>query len=156
MVDNNKLRIAIGCDHAGFNLKSLVIDFVKELGHETLDLGTYDNSAVDYPDFAEKVGKALINGDADRGILLCGSGVGASMTANKIKGVYAGLCNDSYSAGQGVEHDDMNVLCLGARIIGEEIAKACVTSFLNSEFSEVTRHKRRVKKMHDIEAKYFC
>jgi len=154
--NSKKMRIAIGCDHAGYNLKNVVFNVVKELGHEAIDLGTYDELPVDYPDFAEKVGNALINGDAERGILLCGSGVGASITANKMKGIYAGLCNDPYSAGQGVEHDDMNVLCLGARIIGEEIAKACITSFLDSTFSEVSRHKRRVTKMHDIESKYSC
>ncbi|MCJ7696331.1 MAG: ribose 5-phosphate isomerase B [Anaerolineaceae bacterium] len=156
MKKNNKMRIAIGCDHAGYNLKDVIIDVVEELGHQAIDMGTFDKSPVDYPDFAVKVGESLINGNADRGILLCGSGVGASISANKIRGIYAGVCNDSYSAGQGVEHDDMNVLCLGTRIIGEEIAKACVTSFLNSNFTEVSRHKRRVKKIRDIEAKYFC
>lgn len=157
-IDKNKsqLRIAIGSDHAGYDLKSYIIPFIKECGYEVIDLGTNDKSPVDYPDFAEKVGNTLINGEADKGILICGSGVGACIAANKIKGIYAGLCNDPYSAGQGVEHDDMNVICLGSRIIGEEIARACVTAFLNSRFSEGERHKRRVKKMLALETKHFC
>jgi len=116
--------------------------------------GLFDTHSVDYPDYAEKVGAALTSGEAQRGVLLCGSGVGASIAANKIKGIYAGLCNDPYSAGQGVEHDDMNILCLGARVVGEEIAKACVIAFLNADFSTEERHRRRVGKTHMIEAKY--
>lgn len=148
------MRVAIACDHAGYPLKELVIKTTLNAGHEVIDLGTHDTQCVDYPDFAEKLGMAILSGEASRGILLCGSGVGASITANKIHGIYAGLCHDSYSAGQGVEHDDMNVLCLGARVIGQEIARTCVNAFLAAQFSEEERHHRRVRKMRVIEEKY--
>ncbi len=157
MADINKkhnMRIAVGCDHAGFILKKLLIHVIQERGHDVIDLGTDSLESVDYPDFAEKVGNAIITGEADRGILVCGSGVGVSIAANKIHGIYAGVCHDSYSAAQGVEHDHMNVLCLGSRIIGEQIAKDCVTAFLNAYPSDEPRHLRRVGKIHAIEGKY--
>lgn len=150
------MRIAIASDHAGFPLKATVIDAVRAAGHEVLDLGTNNGSvAVDYPDFAEKISRALLDGQADRGILLCGSGVGACIAANKIKGVYAGLCHDTYSAHQGVEHDDMNVLCIGSRVIGPELAVEIVRAFVGARFigndPGEERHKRRVGKMQRLE-----
>ena len=146
------MRIAIGCDHAGFPLKVTVAAVVKMAGHEPLDLGTYNTDRVDYPDYAKKVAKAILEGRAERGILVCGSGVGVCIAANKIKGIYAGVCHDTYSAHQSVEHDDMNVLCLGARIIGPEIASEIVRAFLAATFSGEERHKRRVAAIHEIEA----
>ena len=145
------MRIAVSCDHAGFPLKQEVIDAVRNAGHEVVDLGTFGPEPVDYPDYAEKAGLAVQQGEADRAIVGCGSGVGASIAANKIKGVYAGLCHDTYSARQGVEHDDMNVICLGARIIGGELAKDIVRSFLGAVFSKEDRHMRRVNKIRTIE-----
>src|SRR5215510_5993645 len=120
------MKIAIGADHAGFELKERVKALLNELKHEVLDLGTQNTKPVDYPDFAEAVGLAVREGKAERGVLICGSGVGASVAANKIPGVRAGLCHDTYSARQGVEHDDMNVLALGARVIGPELARELV------------------------------
>jgi ribose 5-phosphate isomerase B len=116
-----------------------------------LDLGTFSPESVDYPDYAEKIGLTLQAGEAERGILICGSGVGASIAANKMKGIFAGLCHDTYSARQGVEHDDMNVLCLGARIIGPELAKELMAAFLSAQFSAEERHKRRVGKIRKLE-----
>ena len=148
------MRVAIGTDHAGFPLKSEVIEVVRAMGHEVLDRGTFDSAPVDYPDFAEAVGIAVFRKEADRGIILCGSGVGASIAACKIPGVRAAVCHDIYSAHQGVEHDDMNVLTLGARIIGPEVAKELVRAFLGAEFSRDERHKRRVDKVLAIEERY--
>ena len=146
------MRIAIGADHAGYNLKQVVAAHVATLEHEVLDLGTGSaGTAVDYPDFAEAVGLAVREGQADRGILICGSGVGASVAANKLKGVRAGLCHDTYSAHQGVEHDDMNVLVLGARIIGVETARELVKAFLGAAFTKEERHQRRLAKVKAIE-----
>ena len=149
------IPVAIACDHAGFTLKKVVMQTIKEAGYDVLDLGTYDTEAVDYPDYALKIGTVIAKGDAKRGVLMCGSGVGASIASNKIKGVYAGLCHDSYSAAQGVEHDNMNILCLGSRVIGEEIAKACVLAFLSADFSIDERHHRRVGKTLKIEESFF-
>ena len=146
------MRIAIGCDHAGFPLKETVAAVVKKAGHEPLDLGTYDTERVDYPEYAKKVAKAILEGRAERGILVCGSGVGVCIAANKIKGIYAGVCHDTYSAHQSVEHDDMNVLCLGARIVGPELATEIVRAFLGATFSGEERHKRRVATIHEIES----
>lgn len=146
------MRIAIGCDHAGFPLKETIAAAVKSAGHEPLDLGTYNTDRVDYPDYAKKVAQAILEGRAERGILLCGSGVGVCIAANKIKGIYAGVCHDTYSAHQSVEHDDMNVLCLGARIIGPEAAAEVVRAFLGATFSNEERHKRRVGLIRAIEA----
>ena len=145
------MRIAVAFDHAGYLLKQDVITTVQAAGHTVLDLGTFSPEAVDYPDFAEKAGLAVVNRQADRAIVVCGSGVGACIAANKVKGVYAGLCHDTYSARQGVEHDDMNMLCLGSRIIGVELAKDIVLSFLNASFSKDDRHIRRVGKIRAIE-----
>jgi len=151
------MKIAVACDHAGFPLKSTVLDVILAAGHQVLDLGTDSTSAVDYPDLADKLGHALLAGQAERGILLCGSGVGACIAANKLQGVYAGICHDTYSAHQGVEHDDMNVLCLGSRIIGPEPAREIIQAFLKARFvgndPGQERHKRRVAKVRAIEAR---
>ena len=145
------MRIAVACDHAGFPLKESVLETIASAGHESLDLGTDSTAPVDYPDYALKVGRAILSGQAERGILLCGSGVGACIAANKIKGIYAGVCHDSYSAHQGVEHDHMNVLCLGPRIVGPELVRELVKDFLQAQFSSEERHLRRIKKVHQIE-----
>ena len=145
------MRVAIAVDHAGFPLKDEVICVVQDAGHEVVDLGTYSTDPVDYPDYAEKVGRAILEGQAERGILICGSGIGACIAANKIKGVYAGLCHEVYTAHQGVEHDNMNVMCLGARIIGPALVPELVLAFLKAEFSTAERHRRRVGKVRDIE-----
>lgn len=150
------MKIAVATDHAGFPIRDIVLEAVRDAGHEIIDLGTHSAEAVDYPDYAEKIGWAIQSGEADRGILLCGSGVGASIAANKMKGVYAAVCHDNYSAHQGVEHDDMNVLCLGGRIIGPELVRELVESFLKARFMGndpgQERHKRRVGKVRRIEA----
>jgi ribose 5-phosphate isomerase B len=145
------MRVAVAFDHAGFSLKPVVSEAVREAGHEILDLGTDSPAPVDYPDFAEKLGRALQEKRAERGILVCGSGVGACIAANKLKGIYAGLCHDTYSAHQGVEHDDMNVLCLGARIIGPELVKEIIAVFLGARFTAEERHVRRVSKVRKLE-----
>ena len=150
------MRVAIGADHAGFPLKDVVATLLRALGHEVIDLGTYDNaSPVDYPDYAESVAEAVVSGKAERGIVLCGSGVGAAVAANKVPGARASVCHDTYTAHQGVEHDDMNILCLGARVIGAELAKEVVTSFLTATFDGEARHQRRVEKVRAIEQKHF-
>lgn len=143
--------IALGVDHGGFPLKKTVSATIEAANHEVLDLGTFDETPVDYPDYAKSVAEALLNGQAQRGILICGSGVGACVAANKIVGIRACLCHDTYSAHQGVEHDDMNVLCLGARIIGPALAVELVKSFLAAHFSGSERHKRRLKKVAALE-----
>jgi len=148
------MKIVIGADHAGFELKEHVKTLLLELKHEVLDLGTNSSEPVDYPDFAEAVGLAVRDGQGERGILLCGSGVGASVAANKIPGVRAGLCHDHYSAHQGVEHDDMNVLVMGGRVIGESVALELVRAFLDSRFSGDDRHQRRLDKVKAIEGRY--
>jgi len=147
------VRIATAADHAGFELKNQLNELIRSLGHEVTDLGpcTYDASD-DYPDFSEKLGIAIRNKDAERGVLICGSGVGASIAANKVHGVRAGLCHDTYSAHQGVEHDDMNILVLGARIIGVETARELVRTYLGAKFSGEPRHQRRLNKVLAIEA----
>jgi RpiB/LacA/LacB family sugar-phosphate isomerase len=150
------MRIAFGSDHAGFELKTKVMPVVAELGHEVTDVGAYDTRPSDYPDFAEAIGREILEGRADRGVLICGSGVGVSVAANKIPGIRAGLCHDTYSAHQGVEHDDTNVLVLGSRIIGDELAKDVVRTFLHAEYSGEERHRRRVAKIAAIEAKFAC
>jgi ribose 5-phosphate isomerase B len=146
------MKIAIGTDHAGFPLKQTVLDAVREAGHEPLDLGT-DNATerVDFPDFAEKVGRAIQSGEAGRGIAICGSGVGMCVTANKLRGVYASVCHDTYSAHQGVEHDGMNVLCLGARIIGPEPAREIVLAFLEAQQMPDERFQKRIDKVRALE-----
>ena len=148
------MRIAVGADHAGFELKENVRAFLEKTGHEVIDLGTHNLEPVDYPDYAEAVGRSLREGKAERGIVICGSGVGASAAANKIPGIRAGLCHDTYSAHQGVEHDDMNVLVLGARVIGPELAHELVRAFVTAQFTKEERHLRRLAKVNAIEARY--
>ena len=145
------MRVVIGSDHAGFELKQMLIDFIRELRHEVLNVGTDGIDPVDYPDFAEKVGKTILGGQADRGILICGSGVGASVSANKIPGIRAAICHDCYSAHQGVEHDDMNVLVIGARIVASSLAMDLIRIFLTAEFTDEERHKRRLQKITALE-----
>ncbi|PKN90401.1 MAG: ribose 5-phosphate isomerase B [Chloroflexi bacterium HGW-Chloroflexi-4] len=146
------MQIAVACDHAGFPLKDEVIAALEAAGCSTIDLGTYDQEPVDYPDYAEKAGRAIINGQAERAVLVCGSGIGACIAANKMKGIYACNVNDVYSARQGVEHDNMNVLCLGARVIGPQTAKELVTAFVGAHFSAEERHQRRFGKILKLEA----
>lgn len=131
------------------------MEVIKAEGHEAIDVGTYSTESVDYPDFSAAVGRMVRDGEADRGVILCGSGVGAAVAANKLRGVRAGLCHDTYSAHQCVEHDDVNVLALGARVIGEEPAKEIVTAFLRAKFTGEERHVRRLKKVLAIEAEEF-
>src|SRR5678815_82193 len=146
------MKVAVGFDHAGFPLKKTVLDAIREVGDEPIDMGTDSADPVDFPDFTEKVGRAIQNGEAERGILVCGSGVGACIAANKMKGIYASICHDTYSAAQGVMHDDMNVLCLGGRVIGPELAKALISAFLGAEYqgnkASGERLARRVEKIH--------
>jgi len=150
------VKIAIATDHAGFPLKEIVLEAVRAAGHEALDLGAHSTEADDYPDYAEKLGRAIQSGEAERGILLCGSGVGASIAANKMKGVYAAVCHDTYSAHQGVEHDNMNVLCLGGRVIGPELVREVIEAFLKARFvgddPGQERHRRRVQKIRKLES----
>jgi len=148
------MKVAIGADDASFEVKERVKAKLRGLKHEVLDFGTDSTQPVDYPDFAEAVGLAVRDGKAERGILVCGSGVGASVAANKIPGIRAGLCHDHYSAHQGVEHDDMNVLVLGGRIIGEALAVELVGAFLDAQFSGEDRHQRPLEKVKAIEASY--
>jgi RpiB/LacA/LacB family sugar-phosphate isomerase len=145
------MRIAIGSDHAGFEMKQGLVAILRAQGHEVEDLGTHSGDPVDYPDFAFAVGEAVRRQRAERGIVICGSGVGASVAANKLTGVRAGLCHDTYSAHQGVEHDDINVLVLGARIIGPALAREIVESFLAARFSSEERHARRLAKVLALE-----
>ena len=144
--------IAVATDHGGFGLKQRVLDVVRECGHEPLDLGTYSTDPVDYPDFARAIGEAIQQGRGARGVLMCGSGVGASVAANKMIGIRAGLCHDTYSAHQGVEHDNMNVLCLGARVIGPELMADLVRAYLGANFTGEERHVRRLRKVDAIES----
>lgn len=148
------MHVAIGADHAGYPLKQELARFLEDLGHAVLDLGTDSAAPVDYPDYAEAVGLAVRDGRAERGLLVCGSGVGASVAANKIPGIRAGLCHDTYSAHQGVEHDDMNVLTLGARVIGVKLAEELVAAFLAARFTGEDRHRRRLDKIKALEARY--
>ena len=146
------MKIAIGTDHGGYPLKAEIIQALQLAGHELIDIGAYSlNPTDDYPDFALAVSKAVQSKLAERGIVICGSGVGACVAANKMKGIRAGICHDTYSAHQGVEHDDMNVLCLGARIIGSEIAREIVLAFASAKFSGEERHLRRLNKVLTIE-----
>jgi ribose 5-phosphate isomerase B len=149
------MRVAIACDHAGYPIKATVIAAVEAAGHETVDLGTDSTASVDYVEFVEQLGHKLQNGAADRGVLVCGSGVGACIAANKMKGIYAAICHDTYSAHQGVEHDDMNVLCLGGRIVGPEVVKELVVAFLGARFvghdPGEERHARRVGQVRKLE-----
>ncbi len=151
------MKIAVGFDHGGFPLKQTVLDTVRAAGHEPIDMGTNSAVSVDFPDFTEKVGRAIQNGEAERGIIVCGSGVGACIAANKMKGIYASICHDTYSAAQGVAHDDMNVLCLGGRVVGVELAIVLIQAFLGAEYqgnkAGGERLARRVGKIHQLEDK---
>ncbi len=150
------MKIAIAADHGGFSLKADVVKWIEGLGHQVADLGAHQYDAVDdYPDYARYVGQAIQGGQADRGVLICGSGVGACVAANKIKGVRASVCHDTYTARQGVEHDDVNVLCLGARVIGAALAEDVVKAFVTAEFDTDERFQRRLEKVLAIEASQF-
>ena len=149
------MRIAVGADHAGYALKELLVPWLRASGYEVDDMGATELAPDDdYPDFALPVALAVQSASADRGIIVCGSGVGASVIANKVPGVRAGLCHDTYSSHQGVEHDDMNVLCLGGRVIGEALSKEVVNSFLEASFIPEPRFQRRLNKLLDIERSY--
>jgi ribose 5-phosphate isomerase B len=148
------MRIVIGSDHAGFPLKEDLTAYIRQLGHQVVDVGTHGTEAVDYPDYAEALSQALLDGQAERGVLICGSGVGASVAANKLPGIRAGLCHDTYSAHQGVEHDDMNVLVLGGRVIGPELARELVTAYLGATFTGEERHRQRLQKVYALEERY--
>src|SRR5512141_411950 len=149
------MKVVVGFDHAGFPLKQTVLDAVRNAGDEPIDVGTNSADPVDFPDYAEKIGRALQTGEAERGILCCGSGIGACIAANKMKGVYASICHDTYSAAQGVMHDDMNVLCLGGRVVGPELATALIKAFLNARYigndPGGERLAKRVAKIHKLE-----
>ncbi len=145
------MRIVVGADHRGYELKDEIAAALKQAGHEVLDVGTHSADSVDYPDYARAIGGALTDGRAERGVLVCGSGVGASIAANKIHGVRAALCHDTYSARQGVEHDDMNVLCLGAHVIDSELALELVRAFLDARLSDEERYRRRLEKVAEME-----
>ncbi len=147
------MKIVIGSDHAGFALKNATGDVLRGLGNAVLDVGAFNENPSDYPDFAEAVGRAVLDGRAERGVLICGSGVGASVAANKLVGIRAAVCHDTYSAHQGVEHDDMNVLVLGSRIIGVKLAEDLVKAFLGAQFTNEERHKRRLAKIAVLEQK---
>ena len=148
------MKLVIGSDHAGFSLKVPTSETLRSLGHEVLDVGAYDEKPSDYPDFAEKVGRAVLDGKAERGVLICGSGVGACVAANKLPGIRAGMCHDTYSAHQGVEHDDTNVLVLGSRVIGVALAQELVKAFLAGKFTNEERHVRRLAKVKALETKF--
>ena len=145
------MKLVIGSDHAGFQLKVNVGDLLRSLGHEVLDVGAFNENPSDYPDFAEAVGRAVVDKKAERGVLICGSGVGASVAANKIPGIRAGLIHDHYSAVQGVEDDDMNILCIGGRVLGPAVARDIVSTFLAAKFSGAERHVRRLGKVASLE-----
>ncbi len=148
------MLVAVGADHAGFSLKQDLVAYLKELGHEVQDVGAHrPDPNDDYSDYAQAVAEAIVNGQTERGVLICGSGVGASVAANKIPGIRAGLCHDTYSAHQGVEHDDMNVLVLGARVVGTALAQELVHAYLNATFTGEPRHRRRVEKVKSLETK---
>ncbi len=146
--------VALGSDHAGFSLKGDIATYIKGLGYEILDLGTHSAEPVDFPDYAEAVGHAILRGEAMRGILICGSGVGVSVAANKIPGIWAALCHDIYSAHQSVEHDDANVLALGAQVVGPAVAHELVRAFLEASFSGKENHRRRVEKIKALEERF--
>ena len=149
------MAIAVAADHGGFHLKTLLVEFLKKLGHEVMDLGTYSDEPVDYPDYARAVTQQILLKKAERGILICGSGVGACVATNKFPGIRAAICHDTFSAHQGVEDDDLNVLCLGARVVGPALAKDIVRVWISASFSGAERHRRRLAKVLEIEREYF-
>jgi len=148
------MKVVIGSDHAGFQLKNAMGDLLRSMGNDVLDVGAFNENPSDYPDFAEAVGRAVLDGKAERGVLVCGSGVGASVAANKLPGIRAGMCHDTYSAHQGVEHDNINVLVLGSRVIGVALAQDLVRAFMGAKFSNEERHVRRLGKVKALETKY--
>ncbi len=149
------MKIAIGGDHWGYGVKPALAAFLQSLGHEVSDVGAHAHDpADDYPDYAKALADLVSSGGADRGVLICGSGVGASVAANKVRGIRAAVCHDTYSAHQGVEHDDMNVLCLGSRIIGEELVREVVSAFVSAKFTGEERHQRRLNKVLAMEADF--
>ena len=148
------MRVVIGTDHAGFELKAPIVEQLHSLGHSAVDVGAYSTEAVDYPDVARAVAEAILNGQADVGIMLCGSGIGGCVAINKFPGIRGGVCHDTYSAHQGVEDDAVNVLCLGGRVIGRSLAAEIVKTFLDARFSGLERHRRRVEKIAEIERRY--
>jgi ribose 5-phosphate isomerase B len=148
------MKVVIGSDHAGYQLKNAMGDLLRSMGNEVLDIGAFNENPSDYPDFAEAVGRAVLDGKAERGVLVCGSGVGASVAVNKLPGIRGGMCHDTYSAHQGVEHDDINVLVLGSRVIGVALAQDLVRAFLGAKFSNEERHVRRLGKVKALETKY--
>lgn len=150
------MRVAVGADHAGFRYKEALADDLREQGHEVLDLGTDSEASVDYPDYARAVAVAVAADRAERGLLICGSAVGVCVTANKVPGIRAGVCHDCYSAHQGVEHDDMNVLCMGERVVGIEVAREVLRTFLAASFTGEARHVRRLDKMREVERAYLA
>ena len=145
------MNIVLGSDHAGYEMKNLLVAHLKAAGHVVVDVGAHNQEPSDYPDFAAALGRAVLSGQGERGILICGSGVGAAVAANKLRGIRAGLCHDNYSAHQGVEHDDMNVLVLGSRVIGSALAKELATTFLAARFTGEERHQRRLNKVRQLE-----
>jgi RpiB/LacA/LacB family sugar-phosphate isomerase len=145
------MRVVIGADHAGFQLKNAMGDFIRSLGHSVLDVGAFNENPSDYPDYAEAVGRAILDGKAERGVLICGSGIGVSVAANKMTGIRAGICHDTYSGHQGVEHDDMNVVVMGSRVVGEKLAEDVMRAFLSAKFTNEARHARRLAKVHALE-----
>lgn len=146
------MRIAVGSDHAGYPMKEHLASWLAESGHAVYDLGTHSEDPVDYPDYAAAVAQAVLDGRADRGVVICGSGAGASIAANKLKGIRAGVAHDTYSAHQMVEHDDVNILCLGSRVIGQALAEDLVKTFIDAKFSREDRHVRRLDKIRALEA----
>ncbi|OGC90477.1 MAG: ribose 5-phosphate isomerase B [candidate division Zixibacteria bacterium RBG_16_53_22] len=148
------MKVAMTSDHAGYQLKQAIVSAIESDGHELIDLGTNSEEPVDYPDFALRIALVIAGGDADRGIFICGSGVGGNVAVNKVPGIRAGLCHDTYSAHQGVEHDNMNILCLGSRVVGKELAIELCRAFLNAEFSNEDRHIRRLEKIEEIENRF--
>lgn len=145
------MKIVLGADHAGYPLKTILLPFLKSEGHEVLDLGTHNDDPVDYPDYARMVGEAVQQGRAERGVIVCGSGVGACVAANKLPGIRAALCHETYTAHQGVEHDDINVLCLGGRVVGPALAQDILRVWLAARFTKEERHQRRLDKVKALE-----
>jgi ribose 5-phosphate isomerase B len=145
------MRLVVGADHRGYCLKNTIADHLRTHGHDVLDVGTHDETSVDYPDLALAVGRAIQKGEAERGFLVCGSGIGAVVAVNKLRGIRAGICHDTYSAHQGVEHDDMNVVCLGSRIVGEDLALEIVDTFVGAKFKDEERYRRRLAKVKKLE-----
>jgi ribose 5-phosphate isomerase B len=149
------MNIAVSCDHAGFPYKATIMQSIRDLGHTVIEMGSVSTQPVDYPDITEPVARAIQSGQADRAVIICGSGVGVTFTANKYKGIRACVCHDSYSAHQGVEHDNLNVLCLGAKVVGIEVARELVSAFLSAKFSSQERYHRRIEKVESIERRMF-